>query len=250
MIRDDMYIYELPHNVKGHILLEAKNMGLKGLELRKILSSKVDDCGYDISIKAIYYHYIVDTHNESFNKEAFYEFLISEFPSIDFNNQFMYQLLDNIIDKGLDSPTIDHISYFVSDLIPEVTFREVQAFDYNHYKKMCSDIELKYGSFDEAKKFIDRIIESAGETGNKMYSDAEVGELLNKARSNQAIFNKYAEEFIYGHDLIVLKSAVDNWDFSVEDFDRYDSDVKEKFIMIMEEAEQEMDKQLRQPKVR
>ena len=246
MIRDDMFIYELPHYVKINILLEARKLGLKGLELREILNSKVNGLVYDIPVKAIYYNFTIENKNDYYNLDAFKQYLADEFPSVGFNNSFLRELIDNIVEYAIDhkSHTLEEMSYFISDLLPEIDFSEIRAFDSTHYKLLENDISVKYGNLDEVYSIINRHIESAGITGNKMYSDQDVYVLLNKARNNQAIFNKYADEYASGHDLVVLKSAVDNWDFSVEDFNRYDSDVKEQFIRIMQEAEPEMDKQV------
>lgn len=247
----EKYVYELPFEMKKEILMILKLNGAKGLELRDTLNSKITDVSDSVPVNAIYYNYYIKSSDDNFNREAFFSYLSDKFNlNIDSSYSFLRDLFDNLVEYGENhhNTSVNQLAYYIYDIVPNIELEEVLSFDKNNFKNLTNEISVKFD--DSALSYIDNEIEYVGDSGNRIYSDEDIDNFLSLARKNQHVFEEHASKFASGKDLVILKAAVDNWDFSVEDFNRYDSDVKEKFIEIMKEAEPEMDKQLKQSKAR
>lgn len=65
----------------------------------------------------------------NFNKEKFMEHLKREFSPMD--NHFTYDMVENLVDYAMqhESHSKDSLCYFLSDIIEQVEFGEVAAFE-------------------------------------------------------------------------------------------------------------------------
>ena len=68
----------------------------------------------------------------------------------------------------------------------------------------------------------------------KFYTNDDVDTLLIVARKNTEKVLPYISQVASKGDVAVLRRAVTDSDFVAEDFDRYDSDVCERFLTLME----------------
>lgn len=238
----EKYVYELPFEMKKEILMILKLNGAKGLELRDALNSKIIDVSDSVPVKAIYYNYYIKSSDKNFNREAFFSYLSDKFKlNIDSSYSVLRELFDNLVEYGEShhNTTVNQLAYFIYDIVPEIELEEVLSFDKNNFQNLTNGISVKFD--DAALSYIDNEIEYAEDIGNRMYSDEDIDELLSLARKNQHAFEEHASKYASGKDLVILKAAVDNWDFSVEDFNRYDSDVKERFVKIMDDVKPDID---------
>lgn len=68
-----------------------------------------------------------------------------------------------------------------------------------------------------------------------MYTNADIDRMLIEARSKKDTVLPEIEKVAKGADADVIRRAINRSDFVAEDFDRYDSDVCEKFLTLMEQ---------------
>lgn len=67
-----------------------------------------------------------------------------------------------------------------------------------------------------------------------MYTNNDVQIFLQEARKNKEKVLAELPKYAKGRDANVISRAIQNNDFVAEDFDRYDSDVCERFILLLE----------------
>lgn len=68
-----------------------------------------------------------------------------------------------------------------------------------------------------------------------MYTNADIDRMLIEARRKKNMVLPEIKGVAKGADADVIRRAINRSDFAAEDFDRYDSDVCEKFLTLMEQ---------------
>lgn len=66
------------------------------------------------------------------------------------------------------------------------------------------------------------------------YTEKDIDRFLSEARKQQDYVISMVDKVAKGNDKTAIIRAITNYDFFAEDFCRYDSDVCERFLLLME----------------